>query len=80
MMHFFFYSGSLSGGDKLSTASQTDLSGELAVPIGARLAEMARTRLRYDEARKRIQILQHRLADLEEQVMPGQVSKIILEK
>ena len=53
--------------EKLSTASQTDLSGEL-VPIGTRLAEMARMRLQYDEARKRIQLIQQQLADLEEKV------------
>lgn len=58
--------------EKLSTASQTDLSGEL-VPIGTRLAEMARKRLQYDEARKRIQYIQQQLADLEEKVQPGQV-------
>ncbi|KAJ9601061.1 hypothetical protein L9F63_000796, partial [Diploptera punctata] len=57
--------------EKLSTASQTDLSGEL-VPIGTRLAEMARMRLQYDEARKRIQMVQQQLADLEEKVTPGQ--------
>ncbi|XP_050441150.1 protein kibra isoform X2 [Adelges cooleyi] len=57
--------------DKLSTASQTDLSGEL-MPMGTRLAEMARMRLEYDEARKRIQSIQQQLADLEEKVMPGQ--------
>ncbi|XP_063991424.1 protein kibra isoform X2 [Diachasmimorpha longicaudata] len=57
--------------EKLSTASQTDLSGEL-VPIGTRLAEMARMRLQYDEARKRIQSIQQQLADLEEKVTPGQ--------
>ncbi|KAL5242264.1 hypothetical protein ACI65C_009674 [Semiaphis heraclei] len=57
--------------DKLSTASQTDLSGEL-MPMGTRLAEMARMRLEYDEARKRIQNIQQQLADLEEKVMPGQ--------
>ncbi|KAL1114916.1 hypothetical protein AAG570_007740, partial [Ranatra chinensis] len=58
--------------DKLSTASQTDLSGEL-MPMGTRLAAMARMRLEYDEARKRIQAIQQRLADLEEKVTPGQV-------
>ncbi|XP_047003394.1 protein kibra isoform X1 [Schistocerca americana] len=57
--------------EKLSTASQTDLSGEL-MPIGTRLAEMARMRLQYDEARKRVQHIQHQLADLEEKVQPGQ--------
>ncbi|KAK0082818.1 hypothetical protein PV325_009790 [Microctonus aethiopoides] len=57
--------------EKLSTASQTDLSGELG-SIGTRLAEMARMRLEYDEARKRIQHIQQQLADLEEKVTPGQ--------
>lgn len=38
------------------------------MPIGTRLAEMARTRLQYDEARKRVQLIQRKLADLEEKV------------
>ncbi|XP_060530256.1 protein kibra isoform X2 [Cylas formicarius] len=58
--------------EKLSTASQTDLSCEL-VPIGTRLAEMAKMRLEYDEARKKVQHIQQKLADLEEKVQPGQV-------
>lgn len=58
--------------EKLSTASQTDLSCE-TVSIGTRLAEMARMRLEYDEARKRVQHIQQKLADLEEKVQPGQV-------
>ncbi|XP_063832179.1 protein kibra [Ostrinia nubilalis] len=57
--------------EKLSTASQTDLCADL-VPIGTRLAEMARVRLQYDEARKRIQQIQQQLADLEDKVQPGQ--------
>ncbi|XP_045453380.1 protein kibra [Melitaea cinxia] len=57
--------------EKLSTASQTDLCADL-VPIGTRLAEMARVRLKYDEARKRIQQIQQQLADLEDKVQPGQ--------
>lgn len=57
--------------EKLSTASQTDLCSDL-VPIGTRLAEMARVRLQYDEARKRIQQIQQQLADLEDKVQPGQ--------
>lgn len=56
--------------EKLSTASQTDLT-EL-VPIGTRLAEMAKMRLEYDEARKKVQNIQQKLADLEEKVQPGQ--------
>lgn len=42
------------------------------MPMGTRLAEMARLRLEYDETRKRIQNIQQQLADLEEKVMPGQ--------
>ena len=40
--------------------------------MGNRLAEMARMRLEYDEARKKIQDIQQQLADLEEKVTPGQ--------
>ncbi|KAK7604923.1 hypothetical protein V9T40_006109 [Parthenolecanium corni] len=54
-----------------NTASQTDLSGEL-MPMGNRLAELARMRLEYDAARKKIQNIQQQLADLEEKVTPGQ--------
>ncbi|CAG9782517.1 unnamed protein product [Diatraea saccharalis] len=57
--------------EKLSTASQTDLCADL-VPIQTRLAEMARVRFQYDEARKRIQQIQQQLADLEDKVQPGQ--------
>lgn len=42
------------------------------VPMGTRLAEMARMRLEYDEARKRVQSIQQQLADLEESMAPGQ--------
>lgn len=42
------------------------------VPMGTRLAEMARMRLEYDEARKRVQGIQQQLADLEESMAPGQ--------
>jgi protein KIBRA len=38
-----------------------------------KLAEMARMRLQYDEARQRVQHIQQQLADLEEKVTPGQV-------
>ncbi|CAB4062409.1 WWC1 [Lepeophtheirus salmonis] len=57
---------------RLSTASQTDLSGEL-VPVGTRLAEMARLRLRYDDARRQVQEIQQCLASLEEKMNPGQL-------
>lgn len=43
--------------ERLSMASQTDLSGEL-LPVGARLAEMARIRLQYDETRQQVQDIQ----------------------
>lgn len=57
--------------ERPSTASQTDLSGELA-PLGARLAEVARTRLSYDEARREVQRIQRELADLEDRLSPGE--------
>ncbi|CAG0920590.1 unnamed protein product [Notodromas monacha] len=59
------------GNEKFTTASQTDLSGELP-PVGARLAELARMRLRYDESRREIQMLQQSLADLDAKMTPGQ--------
>jgi len=58
--------------EKLSTASQTELSGEM-VPIGARLAELARLRLQYDESRRNVQEIQQQLAALEERISPGQL-------
>ncbi|XP_076359495.1 protein kibra-like isoform X2 [Tachypleus tridentatus] len=58
--------------EKLSIASQTELSGEYA-HLGARLAEMARMRLQYDEMRKVIHRIQQELADLEDMMSPGQV-------
>lgn len=61
------------GGDKYaSAASQTDLAGD-PVPVGARLAEMARLRLQYDEARRGVQDAQQSLASLEERLCPGQL-------
>jgi len=62
----------LNAHEKLSTASQTDLSGEM-VPIGARLAELARLRLQYDESRRYVQEIQQQLASLEERISPGQL-------
>ncbi|ODN03263.1 Protein kibra [Orchesella cincta] len=58
--------------EKLSTASQTDLPGDL-VPLGARLAEMAKLRLEYDARRKDVQHIQRRLSELEESIEPGEV-------
>merc|ERR1719242_1215013 len=62
----------LNAHEKLSTASQTDLSGEM-VPVGARLAELARLRLQYDERRRNVQEIQQQLAALEERISPGQL-------
>jgi len=48
-------------GATAETASQTDLSSTLSsesIPVGARLAEMARLRLQYDEARRQVQDVQ----------------------
>ncbi|XP_025831518.1 protein kibra isoform X2 [Agrilus planipennis] len=59
---------------KLSTASQTDLScGDGTVPVGTKLAEMAKIRLKYDESRKKVQNIQKKLADLEEKIQPGEL-------
>ena len=41
------------------------------VPIGARLAEMARVRLKYDESRRQVGGIQQSLAALEERISPG---------
>lgn len=43
------------------------------VPIGARLAELARLRLQYDESRRNVQEIQQQLAALEERISPGQL-------
>ena len=43
------------------------------VPVGARLAELARLRLRYDESRRSVQEIQQQLAALEERISPGQL-------
>ena len=66
-----------------SAASQTDLSGEImgsagagsgsGVPVGARLAEMARLRIQYDESRRHVQDIQQGLAAMEERMSPGQL-------
>jgi len=63
----------ISQAETLSIASQTDLSGEEMVPVGARLAELARLRLQYDESRRNVQELQQRLSSLEERISPGQL-------
>lgn len=43
------------------------------VPVGARLAEMAKLRLHYDESRRHVQDIQQSLATLEERMSPGQL-------
>ena len=43
------------------------------VPIGARLAELARLRLQYDESRRNVEEIQQQLAALEERISPGQL-------
>lgn len=48
--------------DKICVASQTDLCTDI-FPVGARLAEMAKMKLQYDEWKKRIKSLQQQLAD-----------------
>ena len=63
----------ISTAETLSMASQTDLTGEEMVPVGARLAELARLRLQYDESRRNVQELQQRLSSLEERISPGQL-------
>ncbi|KAK2712266.1 protein kibra-like [Artemia franciscana] len=57
--------------EKISTASQTDISGELMSPK-ERVAQLTRLRLEYDEARRRLQMVQRLLAELEDKVVPGQ--------
>ena len=42
------------------------------MPIGARLAELARMRLQYDEARRGIQCIQNSLAELDSKITPGE--------
>ena len=43
------------------------------VPVGARLAELARLRLQYDESRRHVREIQQQLAQLEERISPGQL-------
>ncbi|XP_043188299.1 protein kibra-like [Amphibalanus amphitrite] len=61
----------LAASQKLSIASQTDLSSDVR-PIGARLADVARLRLQYEESRKQVQAIQHQLADIEDRLQPEQ--------
>lgn len=58
--------------DRICVASQTDLSSDV-FPVGARLAEMAKMKLQYDEWKKRIKLLQQQLADHVDKIEPGQL-------
>lgn len=58
--------------EKSTTASQTDLRGEFGLTSSQYLAEITRLRLRYDETKHRLSQLKHMLADLEDDMVPGQ--------
>ncbi|XP_064608638.1 protein WWC2-like isoform X2 [Liolophura sinensis] len=57
--------------ERSSTASQTDLRGEY-IPFGARLAEITRLRLQYDDSKRLLANLKLELAQMEDQMVPGQ--------
>lgn len=58
--------------DRNCVASQTDLFNDNFC-TGAKFAEMAKTKLQYGEWRKRIKLLQQKLADHVEKIEPGQL-------
>ncbi|KAL4231016.1 regulation of hippo signaling [Mactra antiquata] len=58
--------------EKSTTASQTDLRGEFGMTSNRYLAEITRLRLQYDESKCRLSQLKHMLADLEDDMIPGQ--------
>ncbi|XP_052793910.1 protein WWC2-like isoform X2 [Mya arenaria] len=59
--------------EKSTTASQTDLrGGEFGMKSSRYLAEVTRLRLQYDEEKHRLSHLKHMLADLEDDMIPGQ--------
>lgn len=58
--------------DRTCVASQTDLFND-SFCTGAKFAEMAKTKLQYGEWRKRIKLLQQKLADHVEKIEPGQL-------
>lgn len=58
--------------ERVCASSQTDLCADI-FPPGARLAEVAKTRLQYEEWKKRIKDLQQQLADHVEKIEPGQL-------
>ncbi|WAQ99375.1 KIBRA-like protein [Mya arenaria] len=60
--------------EKSTTASQTDLRGGevFGMKSSRYLAEVTRLRLQYDEEKHRLSHLKHMLADLEDDMIPGQ--------
>ncbi|XP_006821406.1 protein KIBRA-like [Saccoglossus kowalevskii] len=58
--------------ERKSTSCQTNLSGDFGAPSGARLAEKAKLKLQYEEARRRRCLLQIQLAEIENKELPGQ--------
>ncbi|XP_055331992.1 protein KIBRA-like [Paramacrobiotus metropolitanus] len=59
--------------ERMSAASQTDVTGDLGVSSGVRIAELARRRLEYDETRKQVSELQHRLAQIQKQASTSDI-------
>lgn len=57
---------------KSSTASQTDLRGELGPGSNRYITEITRLRLQYDEAKRKLSNLKYKLANIEDQMIPGQ--------
>ncbi|XP_076467518.1 protein WWC2-like isoform X2 [Babylonia areolata] len=58
--------------DRHETASQTDLRGDFGFNQSRLFAEKTRVMLQYDEARRKMSNLKVRLANIEDQMMPGQ--------
>ncbi|KAK3100597.1 hypothetical protein FSP39_022334 [Pinctada imbricata] len=57
---------------KYSTASQTDLRGELGSGGSRYITQITKLRLHYDESKRRLSELKHKLANIEDQMVPGQ--------
>ncbi|XP_041357146.1 protein WWC2-like [Gigantopelta aegis] len=58
--------------EKSSTESQTDLIGEFCLNQRRIYAENTRLQLQYDEALRKLSELKHKLAKVEDQMIPGQ--------
>ncbi|XP_070197385.1 protein WWC2-like isoform X2 [Littorina saxatilis] len=58
--------------DRHEIASQTDLRGDFGLNQSRLFAEKTRMRLQYDEARRKLSSLKVRLANIEDQMVPGQ--------